>query len=299
MTVPVSDARSNANDQLARAAEVLKTSTQRFAVFEAVYGGKPKVKSVDDIAQKTGLSRKRVLTHGLKLASNGIVTQTSKNGQTAYEKDPFYAGNRSMVESLVRNPAKLAALPTKTHPQPRVPGSITIYVPKAFFDVERLTVDDIDSFKKVEGTKIAKYAAKPLTERAFKEGMQALVREPGTFKDWGGEKNDLWTTRVTFSGRRRTTAMAFKGKGMKGKLTPGKMGKNGDQIQRLYQTSADLYLLQYWAEIDQSVFELMNMLAIASSASNGGKKVYYLVMDGLDSQRLIHAYPKFFPGGVQ
>lgn len=298
MTTSVSDARSNPNDQLAHAANVLKGAPQRLAVFHAIYSGKRRIKSVDDLAGATGLTRKQVLQQGLILANNHIVSQTTKDAQTAYEKDPFYSSSRAKIERLAMDPAKLEALPTKTRPQTAATGSTVIRVPRAFYDVTQLHVDDIDSFSAVRGVKVKNYRPMPLTEKAFKDGMQALLHEPGVFKDWGGEANDLWTTRVTIGGRRLATAMAFKGKGMTGKLTPRKMGKNGDQIQRLYQVPADLYVLQYWAQIDQSVFTLMHSLAVSRSAMNGGKLVRYLVIDGEDSQRLILAYPKRFPGGA-
>jgi hypothetical protein len=157
--------------------------------------------------------------------------------------------------------------------------------------VRSITVDDIESFKAVR--KIKSATASPLSEATFKAGIRKTLREPGVFKDWGGERNDLYTTRVRHMGRRRRAAFAFKGPGTKGKLTPGKMGKNGDQIQRLFQVPADIYLLQYWGQIEDSVPELMNLLAIATSIKES-REVIYGTIDGVDSNRLAAAYPKAF-----
>jgi len=128
----------------------------------------------------------------------------------------------------------------------------------------------------------------------IKRGFQKITGEPGKSTDWGGERSDLFTTRMWIGGRRRHTAIAFKGKGLKIKrLTPRHMGKNGDQIQSLFTTPAEVFLLQYWRQIDQTVIEQMEVFAKVKSLSDG-RKVYFGIIDGDDSARLIQAYPKFF-----
>ena len=108
-----------------------------------------------------------------------------------------------------------------------------------------------------------------------------------------GERNDLHTTKLRLSSRRRLTAIGFKGPGTKGILTPKKMGKNGDQIQRLFKSPADVFLVQYWGQIDQSVTEQMEEFAKSKSASEM-KEVYFGIIDGDDSNRLLKAYPRAF-----
>ena len=71
------------------------------------------------------------------------------------------------------------------------------------------------------------------------------------------------------------------------------MGKNGDQIQRLFVTHADVYLVQYWDQVHESVYNLMHELAKAKSASEA-REVLYGVIDGQDTQALVEAYPKAF-----
>jgi hypothetical protein len=121
--------------------------------------------------------------------------------------------------------------------------------------------------------------------------------EPGVKKDWGGEKNDLHTTRLRLKNSRLGAAFAFKGPGKKAKkLVPGMMGKNGDQIQRLFQTDAEVFFVQYWREIDESVLEQMRSFAVVKSIADGNR-VYYGVIDGTDSYRLYRAYPNDFSSG--
>lgn len=74
---------------------------------------------------------------------------------------------------------------------------------------------------------------------------------------------------------------------------PSKMGKNGDQIQRLFRSSASVFLVQYWGQIDGSIAEQMEKIAIAKSVAEG-KRIYWGIIDGEDTKRLIAAYSKWF-----
>jgi hypothetical protein len=71
------------------------------------------------------------------------------------------------------------------------------------------------------------------------------------------------------------------------------MGKNGDQIQRLFQEDADVFFVQHWREIKPSVIDQMRALAIAKSVTTG-RPVWYGIIDGQDSERLRLAYETSF-----
>jgi len=72
------------------------------------------------------------------------------------------------------------------------------------------------------------------------------------------------------------------------------MGKNGDQIQRLVKCKvAEVLIIQYWAQIDDSVSEQLESWAKIKSYTED-KTIWYGVIDGIDSTRLIKAYPKEF-----
>lgn len=154
-----------------------------------------------------------------------------------------------------------------------------------------ITCDDFDQFSKAK--KIKSAIKKVISEKAFKAGVLRLIGESGDFQDWGGEKNDLYTTKLKFKGKRRPIAFAFKGPGMSGTLTPRKLGKNGDQIQRLFLGAAEIFIVQYHSQIDQSVIEQMVAFATMNSVREG-KRIWYGVIDGDDTNRLIAAYPKAF-----
>lgn len=157
-----------------------------------------------------------------------------------------------------------------------------------------MTIDDIDSFDKVRSIKLSsktKYV--PILEDMFKQGLQKILGEKGDFGDWGGETDDLFSNRLVLKGKRMRVAFGLKGRGQKGKLTPKKMGKQGDQIQRLFRAPADVFLVQYWAQIDESIIEQMSLFASAKSVFEE-KYIYYGVVDGLDTLRLILAYKDCF-----
>jgi len=289
----VSDARSNPNDQIAHAARVIGRSKDRAAVFKAIYEGKKKVKSAKEIEMATGLSRVRVLQEGGKLAANQIIHSTKKGGITAYQKDLFLGAQKAKILSLARDRKKLAQFPTKTNPRALRSAFVTIRIPRQRIRAKMITIDDIDSFSQIRRKRAVNSKSIPMFESKFKQGVKRILGEQGKFADWGGERNDLLSTRVRLDGTRRATAFAFKGKGQRGKLTPARMGKNGDQIQRLFSSPAEIFLVQYWDQIDESVIHQMAEFAKAKSASEG-KTICYGTIDGQDSNRLIAAYPKAF-----
>jgi DNA-binding transcriptional ArsR family regulator len=293
-TAPVTDIRSNPNDQIAHAAGVLKTSIQRKAVFGEICRGKKKSKTVYEIAEATGLSKIRVLQEGKRLVNNGIVKQIKDQGETGYEKDPFFSLHKKKILSLAGNRRNLEKFPTKTNPRIVVAKNEIVRLPRKFIDARMITIEDIDSFKRVRNViSNSDVAPRPILESKFKHGVQRIIGENGIFKDWGGEKNDLYTTRLRIKGKRMFAAFGFKGRGKRGKLTPAKMGKNGDQIQRLFNASAQVFIIQYWNQIDESVVELMHALAKAKSASDGST-IFFGIMDGRDSALLMRSYPHCF-----
>jgi hypothetical protein len=223
------------------------------------------------------------------------VEQVKVNGQTAYKKIDFFHQYRDRIIRLARNPEERNKLPTKRRPEIRVgKQSIEISLPKQKIKAIKVTIDDIASFKEVKKVRDKNLGYTNISEKKFKKGIAKILGEKGEFKDWGGENNDLVSTRLYIKNTRKTAAFAFKGPGAKGKLTPGKMGKNGDQIQRLAKCKvADVLIVQYWGQIDDSVIEqLENSAQIKSYMED--KTVWYGIIGGEDSTRLIRAYPKEF-----
>lgn len=292
MPTSVTDARSNFNDQIAHAANVLKRSKRLRKCFEAICKGGKKPKTVSQLRKATGFSHVAVLQLGGKLADQQLVHKTKLGGETAYEKDRFYAANRATVMGHATNPSKLKKLPTKYSPKSTV-GAVTFRVssPGAKIQISEVTCDDFDQFAKVK--KIGSAPSHRISEKAFKDGIKHLIGETGAFQDWGGEKNDLYTSKLRHKGQRRAIAFAFKGPGMQGVLTPRKLGKNGNQIQRLFLSPAEIFVVQYHDQIDQDVIEQMKGFASLNSVREG-RRIWWGVIDGDDTNRLMAAYPRAF-----
>lgn len=293
MPIEVTDARSNSNDQIAYAARVIGNSAIRQKIFSAICKGKKKVKTISEIVEKTGFPRKRVLEEAIKLHNLEVLRQAKDkvDGDLAYVKDSFYCQKTRQILSLATNRAQLKAFPTKVNPKSSN-AIIKISFPRQMINANQITIGDIDSFAKVRQIRLSANQSPPIYEKKFKAGLQRILVESGKFQDWGGEINDL-NAKVRINGKRVSAAFALKGRGTKGVLTPNKMGKRGDQIQRLFRSPADIFFVQYWGQIDESVVEQMEQLAMAKSAAEG-RKILYGVINGQDSSRLYLAYKKCF-----
>lgn len=286
-SVAVSDFLSNHNDQLVTAAKIVGRSKDRQKVFEAVYRGKAQIKTIDGINSTTGLSKIRILQEGGKMAPHLMEKVTG-----GYKKKPEFSTRYRSILTMARDRKIAEKLATKIKPESSGKRGVSVFFPPAAGRAESITIDDIDSFSKVKGSTIV-VGSTGLAEEKIKKGFQNIVKETGSFKDWGGERSDLYTTKFILKGKRIPTAIAFKGKGTSGKLVPAKMGKNGDQVGRLFSEPAQLFLVVYNGQIDSSVISQMKAFAIAT-ALGGNNKVYFGVVDGNDLGRLMAVYPVSF-----
>ncbi|MGE0501256.1 MAG: hypothetical protein AB7O76_09940 [Rhizobiaceae bacterium] len=284
--------------------QVLGTDKIRRAVFNAVYGRHTRPADIHRIMEiaNLGPKTKQQVRNALNvLSQNKLIVCLAADSRSGfphkrYEKAPWVNARKKIVLKAADQKAWRENLPTKTRPRGTHSSQglqTKIVYEGAKISVVELTIDDIDSFAKVRKVPGNSKTLASLSEDEFKKGIQRIVNEEGTFKDWGGEQADLVTTRVTYNGKRVAAAFAFKGPGMKRKLTPGTMGANGDQAQRLFGVAVELYVVQHWREIDPSVRVLLNSLAVAQSVMRN-KTIRYCLIDGQDSQRIVLAYPEAF-----
>jgi len=293
MPIQVSDAAANKPEYITEAAKTIGKG-QRQVVFIAIYKGKKQIKTASDLVQATGLSRMQILQRGGELAAHGLVEKLRVDGEVAYKKIDFYQHTKAEILRLAENPAALARVATKRTPRPiGTNGKLTIRIDGSRARTRQITLDDIDSFSKAHGLGVTQHLPASVSERKFKKGIQSIIGQPGAFQDWGGEKNDLFTTQVRVLRRRRAAAFGLKGPGTRGKLTPKKMGANGDQIQRLFESPADVFLVQYWREIDQAILKEMEAFAVNRSLLTGAEILYGMI-DGQDSRRIYEAYKGSF-----
>jgi hypothetical protein len=126
-----------------------------------------------------------------------------------------------------------------------------------------------------------------LPEARIKDAFAEIIGEPCVPKDWGGERSDLLSTHVKLDGRRIATAFAFKGPATFRPLELSGLGKNGDQIERLFSESADLLVLQHCHRINHSVRATMRAFATRMFDPR-----LFCLIDGYDTVRILRAYRK-------
>jgi hypothetical protein len=296
MVMNVSDNASHRRDQIANLVELLANAPTRQALVRAVNFGKKRVKSVGELAAKLSITAKRVTEIGKPLVNHAFTQERIlEHGRmtTAYAK---FDRHRDVKEALklANNKKKRDAYHTKSNPKITVVGqTVTIkapFKPK----VDSLSVEEVKEFQKVKLVKNIPAELSPprLPEAIVKKGIVKLLGEKLDPKDWGGELDDIFTTRATIKGKRRRAAFALKGPAKSGPLVPKMMGKNGDQIQRLFSSPAQAFFVQYEGEIKESIVDLMARLAMAKAVME--TEVYYGVIDLTDTYRLRLAYPKEF-----
>lgn len=299
----VSDTSSNRRDQIANFADILRNAIARQKVFKAIYRGKKRSKTIEEISKATHFTPKRVATiagplaHGEKLFEQGRERHGGRT-TTVYKKIPFVTRNRGQILALATDKSRAERYHTKTNPKINVTvriakgQKVSVRVP---FRVRSkfIRADEIKEFSKSRKiNSIGGLTPARLSEARTKAGFLKLLGETKSPKDWGGEINDIFTDRVTLFGKKRRAAFALKGPAKTGALVPGKMGKNGDQIQRLFDSPASIFMVQYEGEVKESIYKLMEELSKARAITGG--EIFWGVIDDDATKRLRKAYPKAF-----
>lgn len=153
----------------------------------------------------------------------------------------------------------------------------------------RVWPSSVDQFADVDFgqrlTKLDLNALKGVPEKDVKKAFADILGEPVVPKDWGGEQFDLWTSRVSVQGRPLSAAFAFKGPAKFHPMTIATLGKNGDQIDRLAQTAADLIVVQHCHSITAPV---VNMLKAYASDPRNPRR--YMTIDGYDTVTILRHF---------
>jgi hypothetical protein len=291
MTV-VSNPSADGDEKIERAARILRASRQNKDVFCAVYKGKRQFKSVEDLKRSVTNFTKKTYAAAARLAAEDIFEKKKLHGVMLYGKKDFYTHHRDRILRMSESLDRIKQAPTKRKVQVQIKGT-----PKFLFrskpKVQQVYVDDIESFGRVRRFQRAdpKFV-RDMPERDLNRAICRILNQTEK-KDWGGERHDIYTNKISFRGSRRSAAFALKGRATKGRLTPKKMGANGDQIQRLFEATADLYVVGYIRDVDDRIVDLMQTHAIKNSIASD-KKIAFCIIDGADIARLMAAYPTFF-----
>lgn len=290
--VKVTDVNSNYEENLQLWARALGASQIKRKIFLTIYSSRKSRWTIAEIAERTGLSGKMIATAGRAMSVKGLFNQCD-SGRVIYEKiaEVHHAKNR--ILSNATDKKKRESLPTKRSrsSSTQVPASVR-RAPRATM----ITLDSIDDFREVQQIPrdVPEELVPPrLPEKVFKAGIKRILGTRSSMKDWGGEDLDIFSASVKVNGKPCAAGFALKGPGKDGKLTPAKMGKNGDQIDRMLKSPIRLAVVQYEGEVSPSIYSSLEKLSMAKSAETN-QSVFYCVVDLVESYRLRLAYPAEF-----
>jgi hypothetical protein len=126
-----------------------------------------------------------------------------------------------------------------------------------------------------------------IPELAIKELICSLLGEHSVPSDWGGEESDVLSANLIVGGRRHTGAFLLKGPSRFHPMRPTDLGKNGDQLYRLFNIPAHIYVVQHCHTIGAAVRKQAEAFALARSFVAPCQIVF---MDGLTTARLLRAH---------
>lgn len=128
-----------------------------------------------------------------------------------------------------------------------------------------------------------------VSEDSIQTSLERILSVPFHKKDWGGEQNDLYTANLLVNGARHETAFPLKGNGLRSPVMEIKhCGRNGDQILRLCNSPAKLYVIQFVGRISETI--VSDIDGKVRHARTQGKSAWYCIMDSQDTARVLRAY---------
>lgn len=161
----------------------------------------------------------------------------------------------------------------------------------------RVHLDDIYSFQKIRTVGVEDIRLQLLngrieiSEAFIKKALEEILDVAVHQADWGGEDDDLYTANLILDGGRTPTAFALKGPGVRAKtLQIAHCGKNGDQLVRLFQAPAELFVLQFIGSVAETVVK--DMETNTRYLQSIGRLARFCIIDGQDTARLLRAYGK-------
>lgn len=160
----------------------------------------------------------------------------------------------------------------------------------------RVYVDNIDTFERIRNIDFSVVSGflnpqgyLDISEEKVQLGLESILNETFHKKDWGGEYNDLYTSNLVIGGKRKAAAFLLKGNGLKAPTMEIKhCGKNGDQIVRLFESPAELFIVQFVGNISEAIIK--DVEGKIEQIGRRGKQSYYCIINGSDTARLLHAY---------
>lgn len=186
---------------------------------------------------------------------------------------------------------------TTVHAVPYVIGDLvncSASLPTPYLQTLELYPESIDQFtdinKKWTPTKEEFMQMRKVPEQAIKELLCQLMGEYKVPNDWGGEECDIFTANLSVNGHRKTAAFLLKGPARFHPMKPTDLGKNGDQLYRLFNIPAQIFVVQHCHNIGAAVRKQAEAFALQRSFIAPCQVVF---LDGFTTARLLHAHGKW------
>jgi len=161
-------------------------------------------------------------------------------------------------------------------------------IPSLFLRTLELPPEEIEQFQGVADAWLPSKAAfnrmATVPEKTVKELICTLLGEHSVPNDWGGEESDVFSANLLVNGQRRTAAFLLKGPAQFHSMKPTDLGKNGDQLYRLFNIPAQIYVVQHCHAIGAAVRKQAEAFALARSFTQPCQIVF---MDGITTARLL------------
>jgi hypothetical protein len=164
-------------------------------------------------------------------------------------------------------------------------------IPSPFTTTLELRPEEIEQFAGMDETwfpskaELTHMAMVP--EHTVKELICRLLGEHSVPNDWGGEESDVLSANLIVEGRRHTGAFLLKGPARFHPMKPTDLGKNGDQLYRLFNIPAQIYVVQHCHSIGAAVRKQAEAFALARTFIAPCRIVF---MDGVTTARLLRAH---------
>ncbi len=214
----------------------------------------------------------------LEFSKNGLVNDTAYTRMSGSTRLFVYAYVAEITDDTVR------AIPYA------IGDLVTINTPISlpFASTLQLQPNDIQQFSAIDPlwtpSKAELRHLADVPERQVKEVIAELLGEHHIPADWGGEESDLFSAELLVGSQRRTGAFLLKGPARFHQMMPADLGKNGDQLYRLFNIPADIYVVQHCHTISPAVRKTVEAFALQRSLTAPCR---YVIMDGCETARLL------------
>ena len=164
-------------------------------------------------------------------------------------------------------------------------------LPMPFVQSLELRPEDVDQFAGMDEKwtpSASEFSAmRDVPEQAVKELLCRLLGEPSVPNDWGGEESDVLSANLAVKGRRLTAAFLLKGPSRFHPMKPTDLGRNGDQLYRLFNIPADVFVVQHCHNIGAAVRKQALAFALQRSFTAPCRVLF---VDGTTTARLLRIH---------